>query len=78
MRIGRLEFGIAIGPASWGIHQGHCYCVLIDLGKFYVTWMGYECLAATYKEKARLYRAKRYLKTRKERPTRPCPSKTSL
>jgi len=69
MRIHRLGFGIAAGPHSWGIHQGHCYCWLLDLGPFYVTWLGYECLAGIYKERARRYRIKRYLKDRKKRPT---------
>ena len=80
MRIHRLEFGIVknygiderrdnIDWHAWGVSEGHCFCKLLDLGPFYVTWLSYECLAGIYSEKARLYRVKRYLKARKQRPT---------
>jgi hypothetical protein len=69
MRIHRLEFGISIGPMSWGAYEGRCFCRLIDIGPFYVTWLSYECLSGIYDDKARRYRIKRYLKERKQRAT---------
>lgn len=69
MRIGRLEFGIAIGPTAWGYSEGLCFCKTIDLGRFFITWLSYECMAGMYADKARVYRVKRYLKSRKARTT---------
>jgi len=69
MRIHRLEFGLAMGTWSFGIHESNCFCKLIDLGPLYITWLNYECLAGIYNDKARLYRVKRYLKARKQRAT---------
>lgn len=69
MRIHRLEFGIAIGPTSFSAYEGHCFCKMLDLGPFYMTWLSYECLAGIYESKARMYRVQRYLKIRKQRST---------
>lgn len=46
MKIGRLEFGIAIGASMWGAKTGVCGCKFLDLGPFYVTWVGKECKCA--------------------------------
>lgn len=67
MRIGRLDFGIAIGPSSWKYYEGLCFCKMLDLGPFYATWLSYECMEGMYRDKARRYRVARYLKERKER-----------
>jgi len=70
VRIGRLEFGVTIGPKSswmWGFEEYNCYCKFLDLGPFFIVWLSYECMAGMYKDKARLYRVKRYLKKRKNR-----------
>ena len=69
MRIGRLDIGMAGGVSAWDYNEGRCFCKILDLGPFYITWLSYECLAGMYKERARIYRVKRYLKERKQRPT---------
>ena len=71
MRIGRLEFGLAVSngklDCTLGYQEGSCFCKLLDVGPLYITWLSHECLSGIYKDKARLYRIKRYLKKRKER-----------
>jgi hypothetical protein len=43
MIIGRLEFGIAKGHLAFGYQKGSCGCYLLDLGRFYITWLSGEC-----------------------------------
>jgi hypothetical protein len=71
MRIGRLEFGISIDFSNWGLYESLCYCKMLDLGWFYVTWLSYECMAGLYRDKGRRYRIKKYLKSRATRPSNP-------
>lgn len=42
MRIGR--FHIEISPFwVWGHARGPCGCLLIDLGRFWITWAAKDC-----------------------------------
>jgi hypothetical protein len=79
MRIHRLQFGlIQRVPGEectkqtehfLQAYEGACFCKFLDIGPFYFTWLSYECMSYEYKQKARLYRVKRYLKKRKQRLT---------
>lgn len=46
MRLKRFEFGIAKGNWRVDLVRGYCGCLLFDLGPFYVTLLGDECLDA--------------------------------
>lgn len=43
MRIGRLAFGIAAGGSWWGFEKASCDCMMLDLGKLYITWLSKTC-----------------------------------
>ena len=80
MRIHRLEFGIIRDEDGKPVNEclnmfeGSCYCKFLDIGIFYVTWLGYECMGGIYDDKAREYRIRRYLKKRAKRKTTSRPS----
>jgi hypothetical protein len=43
MTIGRLEFGIMRGQRGWGIERCYGGCIFLELGRFYIGWIGKEC-----------------------------------
>jgi hypothetical protein len=43
LKIGRAEFGVAKGAIWWGFEKNRCGCYILDLGRFYFTWLSKEC-----------------------------------
>jgi hypothetical protein len=75
MRIHRLEFGLwrdlngKVTYCGFDAFESNCYCKFLDLGFFSIIWLSHECMEGIYKDKARRYRIKRYLKERAKRAT---------
>jgi hypothetical protein len=45
VRIGRLSFGIIVGEfGEWSLDRAICNCLILSLGRVYITWTDKECV----------------------------------